>query len=48
MAMIDAALLSAITFAALPVIWPVIVAMAASAACITFTARHLPSVLLAG
>ena len=48
MAMIDAALLSAITFAALPVIWPVIVAMAASAARITFTGRHLPSVLLAG
>jgi hypothetical protein len=47
MAIIDAALLSAITFAALPMIWPVIVAMAASAARITFTARHLPSVLLA-
>lgn len=47
MAVIDAALLGAITLAAPPVIWPIIVAMAASAARITFTARTLRSVLLA-
>ena len=45
MAMIDAALLSAITFAALPVIWPVIVAAVASAVRITFATRSLRSVL---
>lgn len=42
---LDAAMLIAITLAVPAVIWPVIVAMAASTARLTFTTRTLPSVL---
>jgi hypothetical protein len=48
MTAIDAALLGAITLAAPPVIWPIIVTVAASAARITFAARTLRLVLLPG
>jgi hypothetical protein len=44
---VDATMLAFIMLAAPAVIWPIIVAMAASAARITFTARRLPSVLAA-
>ena len=46
MTALDATLLIAVPLAVRAVIWPVIVAMAASVACITFTARNLRSVLV--